>query len=190
MEIEKSVVAARKRTPNPGPPVSIPTVVTIFRSAAPYNTFPFTDLSLVSRDFFFLLVSWGGVRVQLLLWPVFGLLYQSRMVDECGAVGGMRIDRGNRSTRRKPATVPLCPPQIPYDLTWARTRAAAVGSRRLTAWAMARSETVTSDTVTPCINCWGYIALDVTRQYEGRRAHRRGLPTLNEFSFSDNILSE
>jgi hypothetical protein len=34
--------------------------------------------------------------------------------------------------------VPLCPPQIPHDLTRARTRAAAVGSRRLTAWAMAR----------------------------------------------------
>jgi hypothetical protein len=27
--------------------------------------------------------------------------------DECGAVGGMRIDRGNLSTRRKPAPVPL-----------------------------------------------------------------------------------
>jgi hypothetical protein len=27
---------------------------------------------------------------------------------------------------------------IPHDLTWARTRAAAVGTRRLTAWAMAR----------------------------------------------------
>jgi hypothetical protein len=29
------------------------------------------------------------------------------------------------------------PPQIPHDPTWARTRAAALGSRRLTAWAMA-----------------------------------------------------
>jgi hypothetical protein len=24
---------------------------------------------------------------------------------------------GNRSTRRKPALVPLCPPQVPHDLT-------------------------------------------------------------------------
>jgi hypothetical protein len=55
--------------------------------------------------------------------------------DEYGAVGGMRIRRRNRSTRRKPAPVPLCPPQIPHDLTWDRTRAAAVGSQRLTAWA-------------------------------------------------------
>jgi hypothetical protein len=53
--------------------------------------------------------------------------------DECGAVGGMRIDRGNRSARIKPALVSLCPPQMPHDLTWARTRAAALGSRRLTA---------------------------------------------------------
>jgi hypothetical protein len=46
--------------------------------------------------------------------------------DDYGAVGGMRIGRGNRSTRRKPTPVPLCPPQIPHDLTWDRTRDAAV----------------------------------------------------------------
>jgi hypothetical protein len=34
--------------------------------------------------------------------------------------------------------VPLCSPQIPHDLLRAWTRAAAVGSQRLTAWAMAR----------------------------------------------------
>jgi hypothetical protein len=37
--------------------------------------------------------------------------------DECEVVCGVRIGRGNRSTRRKPAPVPLCPPQIPHDLT-------------------------------------------------------------------------
>jgi hypothetical protein len=40
----------------------------------------------------------------------------------------MRIGRGNRSTQRKPAPVPLYPPQILHDLTRTRTRAAAVGS--------------------------------------------------------------
>jgi hypothetical protein len=55
--------------------------------------------------------------------------------DECRAVGGMRIVRRNRSTRIKPAPMPLCPP---HDLTWDWTRAAAVGSRRLTAWVIAR----------------------------------------------------
>jgi hypothetical protein len=31
-------------------------------------------------------------------------------------IGGMMTGRGNRSTRRKPASVPLCPPQIPHTL--------------------------------------------------------------------------
>jgi hypothetical protein len=34
-----------------------------------------------------------------------------------GEFGGMMIGRGNRSTRRKPAPVPFCSPQIPHDLT-------------------------------------------------------------------------
>jgi hypothetical protein len=38
--------------------------------------------------------------------------------DDCGAIGGMK---GNRSTRRKPAPAPLCPPQIPHDQIRART---------------------------------------------------------------------
>jgi hypothetical protein len=53
-----------------------------------------------------------------------------------GEISGM-IGKGNRSTRRKPTPVPLCPPQIPRD-SRTRTRAAAVGSQRLTAWATAR----------------------------------------------------
>jgi hypothetical protein len=48
-----------------------------------------------------------------------------------GEIGGM-IGKGNRSTRRKPAPVPLCPPQTPRAAL-TRTPAAAVGSQRLTA---------------------------------------------------------
>jgi hypothetical protein len=50
-----------------------------------------------------------------------GLLYQPRMIGDgdgdgdCGEIGRMKIDRGNRSTRRKPTPAPLCPPQIPLD---------------------------------------------------------------------------
>jgi hypothetical protein len=58
-----------------------------------------------------------------------GLLYQPRMImddGECGAVGGLRTDKGNRSTVRDHAAVPLCPPQIPRDLTRVQTLAAAV----------------------------------------------------------------
>jgi hypothetical protein len=43
----------------------------------------------------------------------------------------MGVGRGNRSTRRKPVPVPLCPPQMPHDMTRYQTRAAAVGSRRV-----------------------------------------------------------
>jgi hypothetical protein len=56
-----------------------------------------------------------------------------------GEIGGM-IGRGNRSTRRKPAPVPLWPPQTPYAAC-TRTRAAGVGSQRLTASATARPST-------------------------------------------------
>jgi hypothetical protein len=48
-----------------------------------------------------------------------------------GEIGGM-IGRGNRSTRTKPVPVPLCPPQTPHAAR-TQTRAAAVGSQRLTA---------------------------------------------------------
>jgi hypothetical protein len=48
-----------------------------------------------------------------------------------GEIGGM-IGRGNRITRRKPAPEPLCPPQTPHAARM-RTRAAAMGSQRLTA---------------------------------------------------------
>jgi hypothetical protein len=74
----------------------------------------------------------GGGLVRL------SLLGTSMIDDECGAVGGMRICRESRSTRRKPLPVPLCQPQIPHELTWDRTRSATVGSRRLTIWAMAQ----------------------------------------------------
>jgi hypothetical protein len=38
-------------------------------------------------------------------------------IIEYGAVGGMKIGRVNRSTRRKSAPVPLCPPRILHDPT-------------------------------------------------------------------------
>jgi hypothetical protein len=93
------------------------------------------DVSEKLAESFFFLISLGGVRLSPLgTSDTVGLLYQPRMIDDdYGAVSGMRIGRGNRSTRRKPAPVALCPPHIPHDLTWDRTRAAAVGSQRLTA---------------------------------------------------------
>jgi hypothetical protein len=48
-----------------------------------------------------------------------GLLYQPLMIGDGdrGEIGGMKIGRGKRSTRRKHAPAPLCPPQIPHGYT-------------------------------------------------------------------------
>jgi hypothetical protein len=92
----------------------------------------FPYLKLPFFTYFFFIVS--GVRLSPLdTAATTGLLYQPQMIDDGGEIDGMKIGRGNRSTRRKPAPVPLCPPQIPHDQTRAQTRAAAVGSQRLTA---------------------------------------------------------
>jgi hypothetical protein len=46
-----------------------------------------------------------------------GLLYQPRMLGEgdCGGIGGIKIGRRIRSTRRKSAPAPLRPPQISHE---------------------------------------------------------------------------
>jgi hypothetical protein len=62
---------------------------------------------MISKAIFFV-VSLGGVRLSPLgMSATVGPLYQLRMIDDgdYGAVGGMRIGKGNRSTRRKPAPV-------------------------------------------------------------------------------------
>jgi hypothetical protein len=48
-----------------------------------------------------------------------------------GDIGGM-IGRGNRSTLREPASVPLCPPQTPHAAQ-TRSWATMVGSHQLSA---------------------------------------------------------
>jgi hypothetical protein len=76
----------------------------------------------------------GGVEVQL--GPLGTTATNRPIVPAPGdyddeETGGM-ISRGNRSTQRKPAPMPLCPPQNPHAAL-TRTRPAAVGSQRLTA---------------------------------------------------------
>jgi hypothetical protein len=46
-----------------------------------------------------------------------GILYEPQMIGhgDCGEIGGMKIGRGNRSTRRKLAPAPLCLSHIPHD---------------------------------------------------------------------------
>jgi hypothetical protein len=70
--------------------------------------------------------------VQSALHPLIGLLCQPAPGDyEDGEISGM-IGRGKQNTRRKPAPVPLCPPQTPHAAR-TRTRAVTVGSQQLTA---------------------------------------------------------
>jgi hypothetical protein len=71
----------------------------------------------------------GSTRHVGYFWPIVHVPGDG----EDGEFGGMKIGRGNRSTRLKPAPAPLYPPQIPLDQTRALTRAAAVGSQRLAA---------------------------------------------------------
>jgi hypothetical protein len=55
----------------------------------------------------------------------------------CGTIGGL-IYKRNEITSRKPAPVPLYPPQIPHFLTLEKYRPTAEGRQRLVAWAMER----------------------------------------------------
>jgi hypothetical protein len=59
----------------------------------------------------------GPLGTSAINWPIV------RAPGDCedGEIGGMKIGRGNRSARRKPAPAPLSPPQIPLDQTRART---------------------------------------------------------------------
>jgi hypothetical protein len=72
-------------------------------------------ISCEADKFFF--SGWSGTE-STINEATTGLLFQPLMMDddEPGAVGGMS-GRGNRNTRIKPATEPLCLPQIPHDLT-------------------------------------------------------------------------
>jgi hypothetical protein len=45
----------------------------------------------------------------------------------------MKLTGETEELGEKPVPVPLCPPQIPHGLNRDRTRASAVGGRRLTA---------------------------------------------------------
>jgi hypothetical protein len=78
--------------------------------------------------FFLIGIRGGGVQ----LGP-FGTAATNRpIVSAPGDYDGEMISRGNRSTRRTPAQMPLCPPKTPHAAR-TRTRVAAVGSQRLTA---------------------------------------------------------
>jgi hypothetical protein len=68
----------------------------------------------LDADFFLIRIVWGGVHIGSTrhvghYWPIVPA------TGDCddGEFGGMKIGRGNRSTRGKTAPAPLCPPQMP-----------------------------------------------------------------------------
>jgi hypothetical protein len=68
-----------------------------------------------SRKYYFIIIIISEVGLSPLgTAATSGLLYKPQIIDagDCGAIGGMKIGRGNRSTQRKPAPAPLCPPQV------------------------------------------------------------------------------
>jgi hypothetical protein len=75
----------------------------------------------ISTEILCFSIGWGETD-NFVLW----LIVPGIDDGDCGAIGGTKIGRGNRSTMRKSALAPICPPQIPHD----QTRAAAVGSQR------------------------------------------------------------
>jgi hypothetical protein len=83
------------------------------------------------KNFFLIGIVGGGV----LLVPLGNAATNRPIVPapgdyDGGDIGGVN-GRGNRSTRRKPAPMSLCPQQTSHAAR-TRTRAAAVGSQRLT----------------------------------------------------------
>jgi hypothetical protein len=89
------------------------------------------------RSFIFYFIYGAGVEPSpLLLRPVIGLLYQPWMIygDDCGVTSGINGGQGKPKYSEK--NLPPC--RSLHHRSRAQTLAAAVGSRRLTAWAMAR----------------------------------------------------
>jgi hypothetical protein len=83
-----------------------------------------------------------------------------------------RSDRGNKSTRRKPAPVPLRPPQIPHDLTH------AVGSQGLTSRSVAQKLGFQSSLSAPGFEgphrfTWGEICISelITVTFKSNKMH-------------------
>jgi hypothetical protein len=90
----------------------------------------FKDFKILLIKFNFFLI--GIVRGAVQLGPLSTAATNRPIVPapggyDDGEIGGM-IGRGNRSIWRKPASVPLCPPQTPHAAR-TRTRATTVGSQ-------------------------------------------------------------
>jgi hypothetical protein len=79
--------------------------------------------TLNPKPVFFLFITMGWDDISELRPPA-GLLFIPQMIYVYDGPRWHEIDRGkNEELGEKPVPVPLCQPQIPRGLTWARTRA-------------------------------------------------------------------
>jgi hypothetical protein len=105
------------------------TVVTLLRY---YQGICLDGMRKAKQKIFLISILGGGVQ----LGPLGTAATNRPLMPAPGDYDDGEIDgitgRGNRNTWRKPAPVPLCPPQTPHAAR-TRTRAAAVGSQRLSA---------------------------------------------------------
>jgi hypothetical protein len=77
------------------------------------HNFKMTSQSVIGGIFLISIVG-GGVQLGPLGTAATNRPIVPAPVDyDDGVIGGM-FGKGNRSTRRKPAPVPLCPPQTPH----------------------------------------------------------------------------
>jgi hypothetical protein len=94
----------------------------VLKELSPEITLPFTvnattvRVNTVVLDVLYYYYHWGETE-SLGTAATTGLLYQPEMIGdgECREIGGMKIGKGNRSTRRNPAPAPLYPLEIPHD---------------------------------------------------------------------------
>jgi hypothetical protein len=119
-----------------------------------FQSFPFLYLILY---LFICLSGWNQVHCYCghLLASCTGSGWQMVMIVE--QLLEWMSGRGNRTTRRKSASVRVCPPEIPHKLMWARSQGAAVRSRQLTAWSTALPSTLNINVISfnrlQCLQC-------------------------------------
>jgi hypothetical protein len=79
-------------------------------------------------NFFLIRIVGGGVRLGPFCTSANWSIVSAPRYYENGEFGGMMIGRGNRSTRRKPIPVPLCPSQIYWILEYIDASVVSTGN--------------------------------------------------------------
>jgi hypothetical protein len=90
------------------------------------------DSNPQSPEYIIIIIDLSGVGLSPLYCGRYWPIVPDPDDGDCGAIGGMKIGRGNRNSWKNLTPEQFCPPQTPHDQTRAPTRAAALGTKRLT----------------------------------------------------------